>query len=44
MSVNLYLYVSTYQLYSGEPWAWLRVSVGSGLPVARGAAQVLNLK
>lgn len=39
IAANIY---STFQLYRGDKWTYLRVIVKDGLPVARGAASVLN--
>jgi len=43
MTINVFLFFQSFQKYRGDRWTWLRFIVKDGLPVARGAAQVLNL-
>jgi len=42
MLINVVLFVTTFNFYLGDKYTWLRVIVKDGLPVARGAASVLN--
>lgn len=41
MTVNVFLFVFTFNVYRGDDWTFLRIIVANGLPVARGAAGVL---
>jgi len=43
MTINAMLFGITYETYMGTEFAYLRYIIHEGLPVARGAAMVLNL-
>eukprot|EP00039_Didymoeca_costata_P032775 m.39336 g.39336 ORF g.39336 m.39336 type:complete len:694 (-) comp9538_c0_seq2:554-2635(-) len=43
LSLNVVLFATTFLKYRADKWTWLRLSVHDGLPIARGAAQALNL-
>lgn len=43
LCVNGLVFAINYKKYGGDDWAYLRLIVGEGLQVARGAANVINL-